>query len=128
VVSLLVGGLLFYLVTQGLGVLSVGSGLVLIGLAALSLLVSRGGSRWDDLSRGQRTMVWAGVTGVIGLLAVMYAWSSLEEIPRASPAENYLRTKYPEQDYPGPLPKMPATAGDEQEKRAAQQDSQGHLP
>jgi len=125
-VSLLVGSLLLYLGTRGLGALGIGSGLVLLALAALSLLISRGGSRWNDLSRGQRTMGWAGVTGVIGLLAVMYAWSSLEEIPNARPADHYLRTKHSELYYPGPLPKMPSVPGEEQEKRAAQQDSQGH--
>jgi hypothetical protein len=52
----------------------------LLALALISLVVARGGFRWDDLSHGQRVAVWAGVLGFVGLvgLVIMQMWADID--------------------------------------------------
>jgi hypothetical protein len=113
--TIIVGGLLFYWGIKGLGILGIGIGLVLLGMAALSLLITRGGSRWNNLTRGQRTVVWAGVTGVIGLLAVAFALINVAGMVEETPAQRNRDLRHLRRNFPGPLPKMPSAPGDESE-------------
>lgn len=78
-----VGGLsagVILVASQWQGALGVGVGGLLFALALVSLIVSRGGTRWDNLPTMQKIIVGMGAGAVVGFALLSLIWALIPSL------------------------------------------------
>lgn len=71
------GGFLIALALSGIAAWGLAVGIILIALAAISLVASWFGTRWDGLPAGRKLFIWLSVLGDAAIVAIVFPIATL---------------------------------------------------